>query len=77
MDRDRIVKIAREEIGKHSMDTFVENPPSIAQGGQNTFKIGLLHKAKQVDNDSLVAQRLKRLSSIATKLRRYPNMKLS
>lgn len=43
----------------------------------NTFKIGLLHKARQIDKNSLVAQRLKRLSSIAAKLRRFPEMKLS
>jgi Region found in RelA / SpoT proteins len=43
----------------------------------NTFKIGLLHKARQVDDASLVAQRLKRLSSIAAKLQRYRTMKLS
>ena len=41
MDRDRIVKIAREEIGKHSMDTFVENPPSIAQGGHGVVVSGV------------------------------------
>lgn len=43
----------------------------------NTFKIGLLHKAKQVDESALVAQRLKRLSSIGAKLRRFPDMKMS
>ena len=43
----------------------------------NTFKIGLLKKAQQVDGHSLVAQRLKRLSSIALKLVRFPDMKLS
>lgn len=43
----------------------------------NTFKIGLLKKAAQLDKDALVAQRLKRLSSIVTKLRRFQQMKLS
>ena len=43
----------------------------------NTFKLGLLRKATQVDKHSLVAQRLKRLSSIVTKLRRFQQMKLS
>src|ERR1700730_2334177 len=43
----------------------------------NTFKLWLLTKAKQVDEHTLVAQRLKRLSSIMQKLRRFPNMKLS
>ena len=43
----------------------------------NTFKLWLLHKAEYIDSTSLVAQRLKRLSSIAAKLRRFPEMKLS
>lgn len=43
----------------------------------NTFQIGLRNKAKQVDDRSLVAQRLKRLSSIGAKLERFPDMKLS
>jgi hypothetical protein len=43
----------------------------------NTFKLWLLGKALHIDAGSLVAQRLKRLSSIALKLRRFPEMKLS
>jgi hypothetical protein len=43
----------------------------------NTFKLWLLDKAQQTDSHSLVAQRLKRLSSIAAKLHRFPEMKLS
>lgn len=43
----------------------------------NTFKIGLLKKAKQVDEHCIVVQRLKRLSSIGLKLHRFPEMKLS
>jgi hypothetical protein len=43
----------------------------------NTFKLWLLDKAKQVDKTSLVAQRLKRLPSIALKLKRFPGIKLS
>ncbi len=43
----------------------------------NTFQATLRSKAKQISTDCLVAQRLKRLSSIAHKLRRLPDMKLS
>jgi hypothetical protein len=43
----------------------------------NTFKIGLLKRARAIDPKSIVAQRLKRLSSIAFKLRRFPEMKLT
>jgi ppGpp synthetase/RelA/SpoT-type nucleotidyltranferase len=41
------------------------------------LKMTLLHRAKKIDDEALVAQRLKRLSSISLKLRRNPNMKLS
>jgi len=43
----------------------------------NTFKLGLVKKARQVSQSCTVAQRLKRLSSIAAKLQRFPEMKLS
>lgn len=42
-----------------------------------TAKMNLRTKAKKVNSRAIVAQRLKRLSSIAVKLRRNPNMKLS
>jgi Region found in RelA / SpoT proteins len=43
----------------------------------NTFTIGLKRKAKEIDSDALVAQRIKRLSSIAHKLERFGTMQLS
>jgi hypothetical protein len=43
----------------------------------NTFTVGLKRRAKDVDPDALVAQRIKRLSSIAAKLERFPTMQLS
>jgi hypothetical protein len=43
----------------------------------NTLKMGLRAKARRVDATSLTAQRIKRLSSIEAKLRRFPQMKLS
>ena len=43
----------------------------------NTFKIGLLNRTAKVDPGGLVAQRIKRLSSIRLKLERFPGMKLS
>jgi hypothetical protein len=42
-----------------------------------TAKMNLRTRAKKIDQQSIVAQRLKRLSSISVKLRRNPNMKLS
>jgi ppGpp synthetase/RelA/SpoT-type nucleotidyltranferase len=43
----------------------------------NTFQINLRTSAKRVDNDALVAQRIKRLISIGAKLEQRPMMKLS
>ncbi len=43
----------------------------------NTFQMGLRRRAKKVDDDVIVAQRIKRLSSIELKLRIRPTMKLT
>lgn len=42
----------------------------------NTFRQGLRHRAHEVDSAPLIAQRIKRLSSITYKLRRFPSMNL-
>jgi hypothetical protein len=34
LDRDELIRVAREEMQKHSFDTFVYHPPSVAQGGK-------------------------------------------
>jgi hypothetical protein len=38
LDRNRIIEIAREEIIKHSLDTFVDDPPSIAKGDRGVYR---------------------------------------
>jgi len=43
----------------------------------NTFQMGLRTRARQVDSSALIAQRVKRLSSIEYKLRIQPGMRLS
>lgn len=43
----------------------------------NTFQVGLRNRARQVDHEALIAQRIKRLSSIEAKLIRFPSMNLS
>ena len=43
----------------------------------NTMQVGLRAKARQVDAEALVAQRIKRLSSIEAKLRRFDRMNLA
>ena len=43
----------------------------------NTFQMTLRDRARRVDKEMIVAQRIKRLSSIEDKLRRYEWLKLS
>ena len=43
----------------------------------NTFQSGLRQRSRQIDAASIVAQRIKRLSSIKAKLVRFPTMTLS
>lgn len=43
----------------------------------NTFQVSLRTKARRIDDQALVAQRIKRLSSIELKLSRFPTMKIS
>ena len=43
----------------------------------NTFQVNLRNRARRVQPDALVAQRLKRFSSMMNKLAREPKMKLS
>lgn len=43
----------------------------------NTFQIGLRQRARLVNTASIIAQRIKRLSSIRQKLARFPTMTLS
>jgi Region found in RelA / SpoT proteins len=43
----------------------------------NTFQVGLRRKARLIDRDALVAQRIKRLSSIEAKLQRFHRMNMS
>lgn len=43
----------------------------------NTFQVTLRERARRIDSEALVAQRLKRVSSILAKLRRFDKMNLS
>ncbi|MGY1751859.1 RelA/SpoT domain-containing protein [Blastococcus sp. SYSU D01042] len=43
----------------------------------NTMQVSLRTRARQHDPDALVAQRIKRLPSIRSKIERFPNMSLS
>ncbi len=41
------------------------------------FRLDLAKRARKIDSSALIAQRTKRLSSIESKLRRFPDMRLS
>jgi len=39
-DRDKIIAAVRAEFQKHRFDTFVDEPPSVAQGGKGVVVPG-------------------------------------
>jgi ppGpp synthetase/RelA/SpoT-type nucleotidyltranferase len=71
-------------IGNDSQGLGTEQALGIINNwrGSHAFPLNALHvtlrgRAKKVDVNALTAQRLKRLSSIEAKLRRFPDMKLT
>lgn len=63
-DEDRALQVINNWRASHSFPL-------------NTFQMGLRTRARQVDATALIAQRVKRLSSIEYKLRVQPGMRLS
>ena len=57
--------------------TTIDNWRSSHSYPLQVIKMTLLTRAKRIDSQAIIAQRLKRISSIETKLQRNPNMKLS
>jgi ppGpp synthetase/RelA/SpoT-type nucleotidyltranferase len=57
--------------------TVINNWRSSHSYPLQAVKMALLKRARRVDTGAVVAQRIKRLSSITSKLKRNPNMKLS
>jgi Region found in RelA / SpoT proteins len=69
-----------EPIDSQKMDealTIINNWRSSHSRPLYTFRLGLRRHAERIDESALVAQRIKRLSSIALKLRLSRGMKLS
>lgn len=64
-----------EEVGNAFL--IVQNWRTSHAFPLNTFQNGLRKRAKRIRPDALVAQRLKRFSSLMNKLTREPQMKLS
>lgn len=67
----------RPEIDKEATLEIINNWRSCHAFPLNTMQMGLRRLARQVDREPIIAQRIKRLSSIELKLRRFPTMTLS
>ena len=57
--------------GGYDARAVVNNWRNAHQYPLNTFQVTLRNRAKKIDNTSIVAQRIKRLSSIDDKLQRF------
>src|SRR5574341_350524 len=72
--------LVRDNATPEEMDEALEvvgNWRAIHAFPLNTFQMRLRRSAAEVYENALVAQRLKRLSSIEFKLRRFPDMNLA
>jgi hypothetical protein len=81
--KSRVRAAGREYIGPESSRetreialAVINNWRSSHNFPLNTFQVTLRQRARRIEPDPLVAQRIKRLSSIAAKLQRFPAMKL-
>lgn len=74
---DVLIHGATQRMSEDLAFEIIDNWRSSHNFPLNTFQVGLRRKAKEIDNKSLVAQRIKRLSSIKSKLDRFGEMKLS
>jgi hypothetical protein len=73
-------KLVYSSIAPEDLDHIlgvISNWRSVHSFPLNTFQVGLRQKARRIDRNSLVAQRIKRLSSIDMKLRRFEWLRLS
>lgn len=68
---------ANNNIAKDAALIIINNWRTCHNFPLNTFQVRLRKKAKEVDSNSLVVQRIKRLASIKNKLERFPEMKLT
>ncbi|MFC5302447.1 RelA/SpoT domain-containing protein [Azospira restricta] len=81
-----LVRSARENWANWGIDDWEEYSNAIDvinnwRGSHgyplNTFQVNLRNTCRRFEQDALIAQRIKRLSSIRHKLDRFPSMKLS
>ena len=82
--KTRVGKAGEYLIGARAEKEFLEESITILINWRsahafplNSIQNSLRHRAKKVDKDYLITQRLKRISSIENKLRRFPTMELN
>ena len=68
---------ANNNLAKEAALIMINNWRTCHNFPLNTFQVRLRKKAKEVDGNSLVVQRIKRLASIKKKLQRFTDMKLT
>jgi hypothetical protein len=52
MDKAKLLEAAQAELMRHTWDTFVNNPPSFAQGGKGTVVPGCVACRKIIYTDN-------------------------
>jgi hypothetical protein len=72
-----VILLAQDDPAREEAIAIVDNWRSCHGYPLQVIKMTLLNRARKIDGDALIAQRLKRRPSIEIKLRDNPNMKLS
>ena len=58
MDRTRFLKVAKIELLRHNLDTFVDNPSSVAEGGTEVVVPGCAVCRKKLQTVNQLMQHL-------------------
>jgi hypothetical protein len=74
---EALIGLAQDDPGREEQIAIVDNWRSCHGYPLQVVKMTLLRRARKIDANALIAQRLKRRPSIEIKLRDNPNMKLS
>lgn len=73
----QLVELAKEDPAREEAIAITDNWRASHSYPLQVIKMTLLNRARKIDDNALIAQRLKRRPSIEIKLRDNPNMKLS
>jgi hypothetical protein len=58
MDKVKILQAAKVELMRHSWDTFVDDPPSVAQGGKGVIVTGCTACKKRTNTNAQYLEHL-------------------